>query len=216
MQGGGHSCGNGPERLVGLNRRCNSLRRFIWANGSHANESNLDCSQSRLDLEHPLGSPQSLQPCRSWETGMNLCSRRPAQALVPQICWGGRASRLGRDGSLLVQAREAVALGRVRRAVRVCQCLAPWPHDRVLATQATVERSLKLCAQSQLSQAVGLLLGEHNALGRQGFVFHAVEAGCNFMDLGLDRVRCVRRLYCRRKRRRSHAICAEADRSTVL
>lgn len=68
------------------------------------------------------------------------------------------------------------------------EALAARSHDSVLATHSPVESTLKLCAEGELAHGVCLLVGEDDALGREGLILHAVEAGSDIADLGVGRV----------------------------
>jgi hypothetical protein len=68
------------------------------------------------------------------------------------------------------------------------EALATRSHDSILAAHSPVESTLKLCAKGKLAHGVCLLVGEDDALGREGLVLHAVEAGSDVADLGVSRV----------------------------
>lgn len=91
--------------------------------------------------------------------------------------------------------------------------LPPRSHNSILAAHATVESALQLCAEGELAHALVLLLGQGDALRREGLVLHAIKAGGDLADFGVLRVVGLHR---HGHRWGGHAVGAVAEGSAVL
>lgn len=66
--------------------------------------------------------------------------------------------------------------------------LDAWTHDGILARHSAAESAVELRTEGELAKVVRLFFVEGDALGREGLVLHAVEAGGNVANLGMGRV----------------------------